>query len=128
MNARPMLLAGLLASALGGPAAALNVPAPPFFAEAMEYMDDHHIGKACLDLRLRAGKPSEIVVARSSGDAEFDALVVKGMHLEVDLLERFPVDWRKADADGWRTVPLKLDREDRHDTKVLGCAPVGAAR
>ena len=126
MKAYALLLAGLLASAAGGPAAALA--APPFFAEAMEYMDEQHIGNACLELRVRAGDPSEVVVARSSGDARFDALVVKGMHLEVDLLKRFPLDWRKADAAGWHALPLKFDRRDRHNTKVLGCAATGAAR
>jgi hypothetical protein len=122
-----ILLAAMLSSALAG-AAVAGIPAPPFFAEAMEYMDAQHIGNACLDLRVRAGEPSEIVVARSSGDAGFDALVVKGMHREVDTLKRFPLDWRKADAAGWRSVPLKFDRRDRHNKQVLGCPATGAAR
>jgi hypothetical protein len=126
MNDKSIFLAAMLTCVLAG--AAQAIPPPPFFAEAMEYMDEQGIGNACLDLRLRAGEPSTIEVARSSGNAEFDALVVKGMHREVDDLKRFPVDWSKADAAGWRVVPLKFDSKDRGNKKVLGCAAPGAAR
>jgi hypothetical protein len=126
MKAVALLLATVLASAAAGSAAA--VPAPRFFAEAMEFMGEQRIGDACVQLRVREGKPSEIVVARSSGNAQFDALVVRGMHLEIDLLGRFPLDWRPADAAGWRTIPLKLSMRDRRHTKVLGCAAAEPGR
>ena len=123
MNARALLLATFLACAAAGPAAALD--APPFFAEAIEYLDEQGIADACLELRVRAGKPSEIAVARSSGDARFDALVVKGLHLEIEVMERFPLGWRKADAAGWRTLPLRFSNPDRRQARVLGCAGKG---
>ena len=50
------------------------------------------------------------------------------MRREVDELKRFPLDWRKADAAGWRTLPLKFDGRGRHAANVLGCAATGAAR
>jgi len=127
MKTQSILLAAMLSATLAGTAGA-KVPAPPFFAEAMEYMDAQGIGNACMELRVRVGKPSEIEVARSSGDARFDALASKGLHLEIDVMERFPVDWRKPDAAGWRRVPLKFDRRSRHNTNVIGCAAAGAAR
>lgn len=121
MNARAMMLAAFLASAVGGSAAALTIPAPPFFAEAMEYMDEQGIVDACMEMRVRVGTPSEIEVTRSSGDARFDALAVKGLRLEIDVMERFPIDSRKADAAGWRTVPLRISNPDSRHDKVLGC-------
>ena len=120
MKARALMLAVFLAAASGGPAAAL--PAPPFFAEAMDYMDEQDIGDACLEMRVRDGKPSEVQVARSSGDARFDALVAKGLRLEIDMMERFPLAWREADAAGWRTFPLRFSNPGRRHDKVLGCA------
>ncbi len=125
MNARAMFLMALLATVVGGPAAA-ELKAPPFFGEAMEYMDEQGIADACLEMRVRAGKPSEIEVTRSSGDARFDALVAKGLRLELDVMERFPIDWRKADAAGWRTLPLKFASPDRRHARVLGCAAKAA--
>jgi hypothetical protein len=121
MNTKTMILSALLASALGGSASALTVPAPPFFAEAMEYMKDQGIGDACMEMRVRPGKPSEIEVTRSSGDPRFDALAVKGLHLEIEVAERFPLQWRKADAAGWRTLPLRFSGKDRRHSRVLGC-------
>jgi hypothetical protein len=123
VNARAILLGALLASvACGSAGATLTISAPPFFAGVMEYMDEQGIGDACLEMRVRAGKPSEIEVTRSSGDARLDAAATKGMRLEVDLMERFPLHWRKADAAGWRTIPLRFTSPDRDDTRVLGCA------
>jgi len=126
MNKTSLFMAAMLASVLAGTAGA--IPAPPFLAEAMDYMDEQRIGEACLELRVRAGQPSEIVVSRSSGDARFDALVAKGLRLEIDVLARFPLDWRPADASGWRTIPLKLSQRERRDDTVLGCAATGPAR
>jgi hypothetical protein len=127
MKKHVLFLAAMLSSALAGTAVA-GFPAPPFFAEAMEYMDAQGIGNACMEMRVRVGKPSEIEVTRSSGDARFDALASKGLHLEIDVMQRFPVDWRKPDAAGWRRVPLKFDRHNRHNTNVLGCAAARASR
>jgi hypothetical protein len=123
MKARAILLAALLASAAGGSATAtLTISAPPFFAEVMEYMDAQGIGDACIEMRVRAGKPSEIEVTRSSGDARLDAVATKGLRLEVDLMERFPLHWRKADAAGWRTIPLRFSNPGHDNGRVLGCA------
>jgi hypothetical protein len=121
MKTRTILLAALLASAVGGQARALTLPAPPFFAEAMEYMKDQGIANACMEMRVRPGKPSEIQVTRSSGDARFDALAVKGLHLEIEVAERFPLQWRKADAAGWHTLPLRFSGKVRGHARELGC-------
>jgi hypothetical protein len=88
----------------------------------MEYMDEQGIADACLQVRVRAGKPSEIEVVRSSGDARFDALATRGLRLEIEVMERFPIDWREADAGGWRTFPLRFANPDRRHARVLGCA------
>lgn len=126
MNKHSMMLSAFLAAALAGPALAL--PTPEFFGEAMEYMDERGIASACMALRVRVGKPSEIEVTRSSGDAAFDALAARGLHLEIDVMGRFPTHWSKPDAAGWHVVPLKFERPGRRNKAVLGCTASGAAR
>ena len=121
MKTHLILIAAMLASGIAAASDKyLTLPPPPFFAEAMEYMHEHSIGDACVVLHVRDGKPSEIVIATSSGDAIFDALAVKGLQREIDELKRVPHDFRPADAAGWRRFPLKL--HDKRHERVLGCA------
>ena len=65
-------------------------------------------------------------VVRSSGDARLDAIAARGLRLEIDVMERFPIQSRTADAQGWRAVPLKLSNPGRRNTKVLGCTAKAA--
>ena len=118
-----LVLAGLLAIGVAGDAAADLLPEPEFFPEALAWMDGRGLRDACLTVRVRKGQPSEIAIHRSSGNAEFDALVATGLRREIDVLGRFPLDKHPADAAGWRTVPMQLAlKPDRRHTERMGCA------
>ncbi len=117
-----ILLAGLLAVGVAGNAVA-DLPEPEYFPEALVWMDSQGLRDACLSVRVRKGQPSEIAIARSSGNAEFDALVVTGLRREIDVLDRFPLDKHPVDAAGWRTFPMQLAlKPDRRHKQRLGCA------
>ncbi|MGH8029772.1 MAG: hypothetical protein ACREO3_07555 [Arenimonas sp.] len=128
------VLAAVLLLALAGNATAINLT-PPFFPWTLEYLADHGFSDGCVTLRALPRKPGEtatptgILVHRSSGSAEFDALVVLDLRREIEVLERFPLSSYPGDAAGWRTLPLRLSiPPDRRHRKVLGCSGPGVGR
>jgi hypothetical protein len=133
MKPLALTLAAALATGSVGAAAATNVT-PPLFPWTLQYLADNGFSDGCVTVRVLAhapaggAAPTEIVVQRSSGRAEFDALVVSDLRREIDVIGRFPVASYPADAAGWRTLPLRLSiKPDRRHQQVLGCAAAAPA-
>ena len=90
----------------------------------MQWMIRNDVEHACTQVLVTPGTPARYVLARSSGDAELDRLMLKSLKHELEGLQRMQLKDFPIDAQGRRVVELNLGfQHDGKRGRNLGCDP-----
>ena len=90
----------------------------------MQWMIRHDVERACGQVLVTPATPARYAVARSSGSAELDRLMLESLRREIEDLRRMHLKDFPLDERGRRVVELNLDfRSDGKRGRNLGCPP-----